>query len=259
MDTKVTLVYFSPTNGSRRYGEMVARKLADTFDEVNLTSLSERKRTHSFSSDEIVIFSFPVYKGRLPEMTPPLLDCLKGDATPAVILVTYGVRAYDDALLEEKEELEKRGFSPLSAAAFISKHTYSDQLGAARPDPEDEKRICEFAEKVKLAMKSGMKGTLNVPGKKPYKEIAKGKAFRISVDEKCTGCMKCAFLCPTGAIDRNDPAKTDEDLCISCFACIEACPTAARKCEDESFFAIREHLEKALLNMRKEAEFFYLS
>ena len=108
-------------------------------------------------------------------------------------------------------------------------------------------------------MKSGMKGTLNVPGKKPYKEIAKGKAFRISVDEKCTGCMKCAFLCPTGAIDRNDPAKTDEDLCISCFACIEACPTAARKCEDESFFAIREHLEKALLNMRKEAEFFYLS
>jgi NADH-quinone oxidoreductase subunit F len=45
------------------------------------------------------------------------------------------------------------------------------------------------------------------------------------VPEKCTGCMRCVSVCPTGAITgpRAEPHNLDPTKCIKCRACYEIC------------------------------------
>ena len=35
--------------------------------------------------------------------------------------------------------------------------------------------------------------------------------------------------CPTGAISKQEPKKTDGKVCISCMRCVSLCPHGARK------------------------------
>ena len=51
---------------------------------------------------------------------------LQAHNTPAVCVVVYGNRAYDDALLELKDILTERGCRPIAGAAFIGEHSFSD-------------------------------------------------------------------------------------------------------------------------------------
>ena len=46
---------------------------------------------------------------------------------------------------------------------------------------------------------------------------------------KCTGCGRCAEVCPHGIFEINEAkAKiTDRDLCMECGACALNCPTEA--------------------------------
>ncbi len=50
----------------------------------------------------------------------------------------------------------------------------------------------------------------------------------------CTGCGKCAELCPSGALHIvNGLARIDQDLCQACDACLAACPQGAILAIDE--------------------------
>ena len=56
-------------------------------------------------------------------------------------------------------------------------------------------------------------------------------------DEKCSGCMKCADVCPVeamGMVSAGDPlhhkrkkAKVNEDLCLGCGVCARVCTKQA--------------------------------
>ena len=45
--------------------------------------------------------------------------------------------------------------------------------------------------------------------------------------EKCVNCMRCAVICPTGAIDPGSDFAASSAECTTCLDCMEACPTAA--------------------------------
>ena len=47
--------------------------------------------------------------------------------------------------------------------------------------------------------------------------------------EKCTGCGRCAEVCPHGVFDISDNKAriVDKDLCMECGACVMNCPAAA--------------------------------
>ncbi len=60
--------------------------------------------------------------------------------------------------------------------------------------------------------------------------------FKYEIDEdKCTGCEKCAEVCPTLAIDFNGEKKKAFVLeiaqCIVCHQCLEVCPVDAIRME----------------------------
>ena len=182
----------------------------------------------TFAPDDAAVFAFPVFGGRLPEICPEMLRKFKGSQTPAIAVVVYGNRAYDDALLELSDLLEEQGFVTIAAAAFIAQHSIFPAVAAGRPDAADQEKIISFAEdcEKKLAAFAGGK-SVTVKGNRPYVK-ASPASLHPSGDKNCNQCGTCVKICPVGAISAGNPKKTDAKKCIACTACIAACPQHAR-------------------------------
>ncbi len=47
---------------------------------------------------------------------------------------------------------------------------------------------------------------------------------QLTEPDGCTGCGRCAEVCPAQAITASRPVVLDYERCITCFCCIETCP-----------------------------------
>lgn len=157
---------------------------------------------------------------------------MQGDGTPCIIVVVYGNRDYEDALLELKNEVLMRGFIPVSAATFIGEHSYSTDempIASGRPDLCDlslaELLGKETLDKIHMFVSGD---ELKVPGNYPYKDLKPQQPVSPYSTEECTVCGVCATLCPTDAIVIESKVVTDVDKCIKCCACVKGCPSKAR-------------------------------
>ena len=96
-----------------------------------------------------------MYGGRLPADAVKRLSNLKGHNTPAVIVVVYGNREYEDALLELNDLAIEAGFKPVAAGAFIGEHSYSNKdspIAHGRPDEKDIGHVAKVPETPKIAL-----------------------------------------------------------------------------------------------------------
>ncbi len=161
MDIKnVTGVYFSPAGSTKTVVETTVDELARLFKAecryISLNTPSDRAQEYQFAPDELVVFGCPVYAGRLSnKISPDFARCLHGEGTPAVALVTYGGRAYDNALAEMCELLTKNNFKPAAGGAFLCRHVFSDKLAAGRPDTADLSELRMLAQGAALKLRSG--------------------------------------------------------------------------------------------------------
>lgn len=235
-------------------------------EHLNLTLPDSRDREYALSQDDLAIIGMPVYAGRLPAEAVARLRKIKGNNAAAVIVVVYGNRAYEDALVELQDVAQEAGFRPVAAAAFIGEHSYATDdahIAWKRPDQDDLARAFDFGQKVReslgqIADEAAMP-SLQVPGNRPYQESRLPKNLTPLSHEFCTRCEDCISLCPTGAIALSDNAiVTDASLCILCCACVKACTTGARAMEDERIQKMRAILTTKF-SERREPEMFYLA
>jgi len=239
---KLKLVYFSPTGTSKRAAEAVAGGLGAEFERVDLTLPDSETKKHSFKSDELAVIAVPVYSGRVPYTAVRRLKKVKGRQGPAVIMVVYGNRAYEDALIELKDIALEQGFRPIAGAAFIGEHSFDTPetpIATGRPDKADLDKAEAFGGQVKAKLGLGETPELVVPGNRPYRENGdwnKPYEERENADllspetdpETCTLCGKCAQVCPTAAVTVTDSVETGKTECIACTACVKCCPAGAR-------------------------------
>jgi ferredoxin len=253
--SKVTVIYFSPTGNSKKYACEIAKRFHGEFNELNLTEYDSRRKKHYFKSDELVIFSAPVYYGRLPIIENGIFENISGENTKSIFTVTYGNREFEDSLLELQNICEKRGFHGIGAGAFIGPHTFSEKIAQNRPDEEDYKIIDEFVDNIKLT--KDVSNELKVSGNFPYREINK-MPFVPTCGKSCNECGICESVCPVKAIDKHAIKNTNKDLCVGCYACVKQCPENARGISAKEFDAMVNKLEENLTKVDKKPELFYL-
>jgi ferredoxin len=246
-------VFFSPTRTGCQVVEQVARGIsAERVETIDLTSpLSDTLGVVNVKSD-VVILGAPVYGGRIPSLAVSRLRRLKAKKIPAVLVVVYGNRAYEDALLELKDLALQIGCVPVAGSAFIGEHSYSTSaypIAAGRPDLDDLAIARDFGRQIGNLLRhiNSVENLhpLHVPGNFPYRDYP-GNIDHVcpTTDEAtCQLCGgECASVCPSAAIVIHEKVITDPAACILCCACVKACPTGARKMDNPRINRSREWL-----------------
>lgn len=224
---KVRAIYFSPTGSTKKITKMIANEFGD-YQEFDL-SKQENHISEPFTQDDICVIGVPSYGGRVPSIALERMKEYQGNNAKAVLVVSYGNRAYDDTIKELLEFVENKGFSCVAAMAAVAEHSIMHKFATGRPDESDQKELVEFAKKILRKVNSNTAlEKLNVPGNFPHREY-NGVPLKPKAGGKCTGCGLCAKSCPVEAIPLDNPKRTDKSRCISCMRCIDICPNNARK------------------------------
>jgi ferredoxin len=257
-------IYYSPTGTSKKIINTIARELAyNTNHEYDLTK-------HTLSSeieipkDCLTLMAMPVYAGRIPENIISTIQKFSSKGSPIVLIVVYGNRDFDDAMLELKEIVQERGFKVIAAAAFIGEHSFATKempIAMERPDNQDLNKCVSFAqllsEKINHTENLSQITDIKIRGNFPYR-VRKPHPVAIvpttNID-RCDQCGVCTKVCPTGAITIQENIITNGELCTWCCACVKACPNEARIFDNSTLNTIRETLYNNC-SERKEPEFF---
>lgn len=261
----IKLIYFSPTETSVKVAAGIAKGVGSAkVAHVNLTVPQARSRSFPPVTESLAIIAMPVYAGRLPEEAVARLRRVQGNGRPAVVVVLYGNRAYDDALVELRDVAIECGFVPIAAAAFIGEHSFANdaaRIALNRPDANDLEKARSFGQTIRSMLDAAASledfTSLRVPGNVPYKDYTVLKNIAPDLDSaRCTNCGVCMMVCPTGAISlTNGTMVTNASECILCCACVKACVLSARALTDERIDKVRGMLVSKF-SERKEPETF---
>lgn len=261
----IKMLYFSPTGTTKKIVRTIANAIQCGKKEIiDITSKKIREDVSGDFTGDLVILGAPVYYGRIPEEVARYFSRVKVDNTPAVLVVVYGNREYEDALLELNDLACAAGFVPIAGAAFIGEHSYSSEnlpMAPGRPDELNLARARLFAAKIKEKFDTLVKANqqISLPGNSDYASRAiPNYPFKIQTLEQCVLCDICMESCPVDAIsiDNESILQTDAKLCILCFACVKNCPLKARGINNVFWSQGMEMLHKQCLQ-RKEPELFF--
>lgn len=255
---ELKLVYFSPTGATRKIIMETARSIDLKSVSFDFSVFKEKKPVLKFASNDFALFGIPVYYGRVPATFMEYLDNISGNNTPAALVATYGCREFDDALLELKTEVEKRGFKVIGAAAFPTEHSIVPSIGARRPNKTDLKSAAEYGVELNRLLKKEASFDhleTRVPGNSPYHKYGKNALFPKAAAAMCTLCGACAKVCPAGAIPIKDPKKTETDKCIGCMKCMRVCKQNARAVNSLKMSLAEKKLKK-ICKSDKTADIF---
>ncbi|MDD1685741.1 EFR1 family ferrodoxin [Methanoregula sp.] len=231
------LVYFSPTGTTKAVVQGIARGINHSNGEcIDITRPDARKQPLQASERDLLVVAVPVYMGRVPALLMEWLQAIHAHNTPAVCVVVYGNRMFDDALLELKDILKSCGCKPIAGAAYIGEHSFSNAetpTAEGRPDARDLEHAELFGQKIQEKLRSVSSSDkipdVTIPGCHPYRGDSKlWTVDFIAVGNECVQCGICAEGCPVGAIDPENSRAIDTETCITCCACIRHCPHHAR-------------------------------
>ena len=257
--TKVHVICFSPTGTTRKVVRRLAAGLgSDDMEYHDLTRMDHEFELHL--ADGVAVIGVPVYAGRVPEIFLKRIEKLSGGGVPAVLVVSYGNRAFEDALVELRDVISGKGFTVVAAGAFVGEHSYSTAgrpVAAGRPDGEDLKKAGEFGEAVAGKLQSAQNRIPpEIPGAFPYRErVPLGGICPETRPELCTLCATCARVCPAFIITVDQKVATEADRCVMCCACVKFCPHHARVMQHPMIEGRRDLLVKNC-SERKEPSCF---
>lgn len=223
---KIHALYFSPTGGTKKVLDVICSAWDCQNEYVNLSDISKADISISFDENDICIVAVPSFSGRVPQFIIPILQQLHGNKTKAILICTYGNRAFDDTLLELKDTLEQADFLCYCAIAAVTRHSVMPKYGAGRPDFDDIEELKQYAVQC-WEILNKPSTPMDIPGNRPYRDYI-SIPIHPKADRHCNECGLCYRKCPVHAIPDSNYRKCDPDICISCLQCVTVCPKNAR-------------------------------
>lgn len=249
----VYAIYFSPTNSTEKIVKIIAEEFG-TYQKIDL-SKKDNLFDQSFHKDDVCIIGVPSYGGRVPSIALEHMKNFKGNNARAILVVSYGNRAYEDTVRELAECVRSQGFLCFAAITAVAEHSIMHQFATGRPNETDQKELIQFSRKILDKLKTEvLSDTLELPGNYPYREY-NGVPLKPKAGKGCTRCGLCANLCPVGAISLKEPQKTDSKLCISCMRCVKVCPNNSRKVNSLLVKIASKKMKTACANEKKNELF----
>lgn len=230
------LICYSPTRTTFTTLEQVASGLALPITRSWDLTLPTGVPSGQVSIDKgVALIGAPVYAGRVAPVAAERLKAIKGEGTPAVIVVVYGNRHYDGALAELKALVEASGFVVIAGAALLGEHSFSGletPIAAGRPDENDKAAARQFGASVKTKLNGATElsalAPVELPGPLPQGPYPGPANIAPEVDPShCRHCGECAAHCPTAAITMGRIVTVDATRCTACCTCVKACPNDA--------------------------------
>jgi len=247
---KASVVYCSPSGGTKRVAEIVGKTLEDEGIEVLSVNLARRPEAEGAASlasriddDHCLFVGSPVY---VSHPVPSVMDFLSGlpksTGSLAVPFVTWGGACSGTALLEMAEALENKGFQVTGAAKVLSLHSMmwqsDDPLGAGHPDESDDAIVVDFVRRIVEKWKASS-APLPLEKLAYYPEDVRAEMAKHTIEtvrpimpvrtvneDLCTQCGVCSEVCPTDSVDLS-PYPEFRESCIQCYNCARECPEKA--------------------------------
>lgn len=243
----VTYMSYSPGGHVRAVIQGMANCCTSRTFFVDLSAAREPLR-RSFSGQDALVIGFSSNDGHIARPLVERLAYIKGNQSPAVVVIATRDGRFGSSLTDASEFLTNRGFVIVGGASFTIGNRYRPSPATGLPEPETLKDITDFSQALfnKLASISYAEaGSVRLPddGDAPKKL----EHIVPTSSKRCNRCGRCARICPTGAIDPDDPKNTDPALCVSCFACIDNCPNGSRT------FRLKDRMTGKYRKIRQEA------
>jgi len=271
-DSRIPLVYFSATDVTKTYAEVIQEELLKRGCEaqlINVTSYSARQEPLSVDGFDGFIFGFPVFADFAPSVINEWIPTLDGKGKRCAMFFTYGARTTGYAHFHTKLLLEEAGFRVQFSAEFLGRHTFNVagwRILPDRPDEQDFAVAREFAALVLERLSQGAPTTFVL--QKPFrynatirqlqhrrKSAERGWCHPVRFLEACCMCRRCETECPNRAFDA-DEGLSDPAKCIKCMHCVYICPDEALKVDDRmegvyQDFLAYWHLTEKMMRAKK--------
>jgi ferredoxin len=257
-DLKIGLVYFSGTNVTHAYAQVMGEALADlgsTPRPLNVTPYSTRQAPLPIDDLDSFIFGFPVFGDFAPSVINEWLPTLDGQGKRCAQFFTYGARTAGYAHFHTKLLLEEAGFQVLFSAEFLGRHSFNVggwRMVPDRPDGNDFAVAREYAALAVERFSADAPAAFHLQKPFGYHDtIRANEAYQPSGErgwtnpvrtaETCSMCRDCETECPTQAFDA-ETGLSDPMRCIECMRCVTICPDHALGIDDR----MREYYEEFL-------------
>lgn len=256
---RVITAFFSPTGGTKKVAMALQEGFLDGIPHLEpevqsyncLTIVQRKQKLPTFNEHDLLVFCYPVFKGRLP-LPLQTWDELKGNGAHAVVVSVYGNRAIDDAGREAMAMLQDHGFKIVGHVEALAEHSLERSIGAGRPNAEDKAKLRQIAQDLLKVYAASAENNTEVPllsfdRTTPLKPMGPGLGVPEPQDPtKCEKCGRCANICPMGIIDpiTQRVAPENYDKCIACLACTQACRQSLRDFNPELKAAVAAKMAK---------------
>lgn len=248
---KIYNIVFSPTGGTQKVADIVAKELNQNIEKIDLSDIN---LSEHFLNGDLAIIAMPSFGGRAPKIAIERLKKIKGNGIKTIVIAVYGNRAYEDTLIEMYDEAENNGFNVIGAISAVAEHSIVRKFAKNRPNIDDEFQLKSFAKKINEKLNNSKDTKPNIPGNRPYK-VFNGINLIPKTSKKCNKCKLCAKKCPVGAININNVSEINADKCISCMRCVSICPQKAKKIS-KLITTLAGFAIKKACSIKKENELF---